>query len=78
MIQGQAVLAGRVRDQSERNRRDVGIEFIKAMRARIAESGPPPLGLHILMGQDAPIKSGNMLRNLEGGRIAPVEIIAAK
>jgi hypothetical protein len=63
---------------SERNRRDVGIEFFKAMRARIAESGPPPLGLHILMGKDAPTKTANMLRNLEGGRIAPVEIIAAK
>jgi hypothetical protein len=30
------------------------------------------------MGKDAPAKTGNMLRNLEGGRIAPVEIIAAK
>ena len=64
--------------KSERNRRDVGIEFFKGMRARIAESGPPPLGLHILMGQDAPVKTSNMLRNLEGGRFAPVEIIAAR
>jgi ubiquinone/menaquinone biosynthesis C-methylase UbiE len=64
--------------KSERNRRDVGIEFFKAMRARIAESGPPPLGLHILMGKDAPTKTANMLRNLEGGQIAPVEIIAAR
>jgi SAM-dependent methyltransferase len=64
--------------KSERNRHVVGIEFFKAMRARIAESGPPPLGLHILMGQDAPIKTGNMLRNLEEARIAPVEMIAMK
>jgi SAM-dependent methyltransferase len=63
---------------SERNRRDAGIEFFKTMKARIAESGPPPLGLHILMGKDAPVKTANMLRNLEHGRIAPVEIIAAK
>jgi hypothetical protein len=45
------------------------------MRARIAESGPPPLGVHILMGQDAPTKVANMISNLEQGLIAPVEII---
>jgi SAM-dependent methyltransferase len=63
---------------SERNRRDVGIQFFREMRSRIAESGPPPLGLHMLMGQDAPTKTGNMLRNLERGQIAPVEIIGSK
>ena len=63
---------------SERNRGEVGIQFFREMRSRIAESGPPPLGLHILMGQDAPTKTGNMLRNLERGQIAPVEIIAGK
>ena len=44
----------------------------------MAEGGPPPLGLHILMGRDAPMKTANMLRNLEHGQIAPVEIISAK
>jgi hypothetical protein len=43
-----------------------------------AEGGPPPLGLHILMGTDAPMKTANMLRNLEHGQIAPVEISSAK
>jgi SAM-dependent methyltransferase len=64
--------------KTELNHRDKGIEFFKTMRARMAESGPPPLGLHILMGQDAPTKTGNMLRNLENGTIAPIVIIAAK
>ena len=42
------------------------------------ESGPPPLGLHILMVQDAPTKTGNMLGNFENGTIAPIVIIAGK
>ena len=63
---------------SERDRRETGAEFFRQMKARIAASGPPPLGLHVLMGQDAPIKTGNMLRNLEAGCIAPVEMIARR
>ncbi len=63
---------------SERNRRDVGLEFFRTMRARVAGSGPPPLGIHILMGHDAPVKAGNMLKNLEAGCISPVEIIASR
>ncbi|KLK91326.1 hypothetical protein AA309_20975 [Microvirga vignae] len=62
----------------ERTRRDFAIEFFKRMRARIAESGPPPLGLHVLMGQDAPAKMANMLANLEQGLIAPVEMICRR
>ena len=47
------------------------------MRARAASSGgPPPLGLHILMGASAPQKAANMMGNLERGLIAPTEIIA--
>jgi len=63
---------------SERDRRETGAEFFRQMKARIAASGPPALGLHVLMGQDAPIKTGNMLRNLEAGCIAPVEMIARR
>jgi ubiquinone/menaquinone biosynthesis C-methylase UbiE len=63
---------------SERNRREFGIEFFHRMQARIRESGPPPLGLHILMGQDAPTKVANMLSNIEQGLIAPVEVISRR
>ena len=71
----QALTAAGLEIVSERDRRDFGISFFQRMRARIAESGPPPLGLHILMGQDAPTKVANMISNLEQGLIAPVEII---
>lgn len=63
---------------AERDRRDFAIEFFRNLRARIAESGPPPLGLHILMGQEAPQKVANMIANLEAGRIAPIEMIGRR
>jgi ubiquinone/menaquinone biosynthesis C-methylase UbiE len=61
----------------QRNRRDFAIEFFRQMRARAAQSGgPPPLGLHLLMGASAPQKIANMVANLEQGLIAPIEIVA--
>lgn len=32
---------------------ELGLEFFAKMRARMAQAGPPPLGLHLLMGPDA-------------------------
>lgn len=62
-----------------RDRRDFAIAFFDALRARMAAAdGPPPLGLHLVMGDDAPAKVANMVENVNGGAIAPVEIIAAR
>lgn len=64
---------------SERERRAFALDFFTRMRARMAESGgPPPLGLHVLMGASAPQKTANMLAMLERGVIAPVELLARK
>ena len=63
---------------AERDRREFAIDFFRQMRARVTESGPPPVGLPILMGPDAPIKVANMMANLEQGRIAPVEMICQR
>ncbi|HVM80980.1 MAG TPA: methyltransferase domain-containing protein [Stellaceae bacterium] len=60
-----------------RSRRDFAKEFFHQMRARAAASGgPPPLGLHLLMGAETPQKVANMIDNLERGLIAPTEIVA--
>ena len=60
-----------------RSRRDFAKEFFRQMRARAAASGgPPPLGLHLLMGAQTPQKVANMIDNLERGLIAPTEIVA--
>ena len=63
----------------ERNRRDFAIAFFDQMRVKAAASGgPPPLGMHILMGKTAPIKLKNMIENVSTGRLSPVELIAQK
>jgi SAM-dependent methyltransferase len=64
---------------AERNRRDFALAFFDALRAKTAGTGgPPPLGLHILMGKSTPEKVRNMIDNISNGRIAPVELIARK
>ena len=37
--------------------------------------GPPPLGIHLLMGDTAPRKIANAFNCLESGRTAPTEMI---
>ncbi|HEX2891147.1 class I SAM-dependent methyltransferase [Vineibacter terrae] len=63
--------------QKERGRRDFALAFFQQMRARAAQSGgPPPLGLHILMGADFAQKTANMIDNLQRGLIEPTEIVS--
>ena len=64
---------------AERNRRDWALEFFRTLRAKAASAdGPPPLGIHIVMGESAGQKVGNMLECVTAGIIAPVQIIARK
>jgi ubiquinone/menaquinone biosynthesis C-methylase UbiE len=64
---------------AERNRRDFALAFFADLRAKMAAtSGPPPLGLHVLMGKATPEKVQNMIDNISKGCIAPVELIARK
>ena len=64
---------------AERNRRDFALAFFDQLRAKTAAaSGPPRLGLHILMGRNTPDKVQNMIQNISNDRIAPVELIARK
>ncbi len=58
-----------------RSRREFAVKFFQDLRARIAQTGAPPLGLHILMGAATPQKIGNMVSALEQGLISPTEII---
>ena len=52
--------------------------WFEATLERIAQSGPPPLGLHLLMGPTARVKFANMLRNLKERRIAVWQAVAEK
>jgi SAM-dependent methyltransferase len=76
---GEALQAAGFSVIAERNRRDFALAFFDQLRARTAAAGgPPPLGLHILMGRNTPDKVQNMIQNISNGRIAPVELVARK
>lgn len=64
---------------SERNRRSFALDVADRMQARLQNhDGPPPLGLHLLMGADATEKYRNMVASLAANDIAPIEIVARK
>ena len=64
---------------AERNRHEFALTFFEQLRAKTqAASGPPPLGLHLLMGETAASKVQNMITNVASGCLAPVELIARK
>ena len=67
------------RIKAERNRRDFALDFFAGLQKRAsAGGGPPPLGLHILMGETAQTKVRNMIENISENRVAPFELIAEK
>lgn len=57
------------------DRGDVARKFFAEMQAKMAESGPPAVGLPMLMGEAAPTKVANMVAGVGKGDIAPVEMI---
>jgi SAM-dependent methyltransferase len=64
---------------AERNRSEFALEFFSQLQASAGGAGgPPPLGLHILMGDTAQQKIKNMIENVSQNRIAPVEFIAER
>lgn len=64
--------------EGEVSRRDLALSLFQEMRRKIAEHGLPKLGLHVLMGEAAKERMGNVAATLERGIIAPIEMIAAK
>ncbi|MFT4582791.1 MAG: ubiquinone/menaquinone biosynthesis C-methylase UbiE [Gammaproteobacteria bacterium] len=64
---------------TENSRAEFALEFFAQMaKQNAAPGGPPPLGLHLVMGEDRPLKMKNMVENISAGRLAPTEIIARK
>lgn len=64
---------------AERQRGGFAIEFFATMRARMAaaqaEGRKPPPGVGLVMGENARTKIANLTAALEGGILAPVELI---
>ncbi len=74
----QALRASRFEVLEETDKSELALEFFTNLKARLATSGPPPLGLHIVMGKEAPQKVANMFAALRAGAIAPVLVLARR
>ncbi len=63
------------------DRAEIAKQFFKERAAAAAaspEEGPPPLGLHLILGADAPVKLTNIRNAVEAGILSPVQIIAVR
>jgi ubiquinone/menaquinone biosynthesis C-methylase UbiE len=54
------------------------LDWFVAVIEKLKLSGPPPLGLHLLMGNSAKLKFENNIRNLREGRFVVAQAIAEK
>ena len=69
-------LAG-LRVVHQRSRRQFALEFMQRMFKQAA-SGPPALGVHLLMGEQAPVMLKNVNAAMIAGVLEPVELIALR
>jgi ubiquinone/menaquinone biosynthesis C-methylase UbiE len=60
----------------ERGRGAFSIAFTERVMARMAQGGAPALGLHLLMGEKAPMMMRNILGMMKEGVLEPVEFHA--
>lgn len=61
-----------------RDRGDFARDFFARVAAQMAETGPPPFGVALTMGDKAPEMVANMVANLKAGRYAPVEMLCRR
>jgi SAM-dependent methyltransferase len=62
--------------EAERSRLGFSIEFTERIIARMSLATPPPLGLHLVMGEQAPTMIGNVLSLMKQGTLEPLEMFA--
>ena len=63
---------------SSKNHRGFAQEFFKKSFAAIKENGPPPVGLHLIMGESGPVRLQNLVKALNDGLVAPLEMLFQK
>ena len=62
----------------QRSRRQFAIENMENMRAQAASGSPQILGVHILMGDNAPLMLKNVNQAIIAGALEPVELVAVR
>jgi ubiquinone/menaquinone biosynthesis C-methylase UbiE len=60
------------------DRSQKSLEWFTAATEKVKKGGRSPLGLHLLMGENAKVKSQNQIRNLQEKRIAVIQGVAKK
>jgi len=63
------------RIEHQRDRREFAIEFMQRTMPG-ASGGPPVLGVHLLMGEQAPLMLKNVYTAIVAGELIPVELVA--
>ena len=58
--------------------KDYAISYFDKVFAQLAQSGPPPLGLHLLTGEGTPEKFQNAYQAMKDGQTDPVIIVARR
>jgi ubiquinone/menaquinone biosynthesis C-methylase UbiE len=61
--------------EHQRSRRQFGLDFMRKAREQ-ASSGPPVLGIHLLMGEKSALMLGNVFAAMNTGILEPVEFVA--
>ncbi len=54
------------------------VEGYRAVLAKIEADGLPILGLHVVGGDDMPVRATNSTRSIEEGRTFPIEVVCTK
>ncbi|MXP63767.1 class I SAM-dependent methyltransferase [Roseomonas sp. M0104] len=62
--------------EQEEDRSELALRLGREMRERATQTGRPPLGLHVVMGEGTQQRLANAMDALERGIIAPVAFIA--
>ncbi|MGB0667944.1 MAG: class I SAM-dependent methyltransferase [bacterium] len=63
--------------QTTSSRKEFALEFFRKWKQKMSVSkSPPPLGLHLVMGENFFEKLSNFLENIQTRRVAPFEIFA--
>lgn len=59
----------------EHDSTDESLEWFEELGARMEQSGPPPLGFQLFLGEDFPVMARNQIKNLAEDRIRTVTYI---
>jgi len=72
----QALEKAGFRVDHQRERSQFAIQFMERMRERASNGPAPVLGVHILMGENAPLMLKNVNQAIATGALEPVELVA--